>query len=242
VPHPSTGEAVSERFVVDDNRCFAFIGRSVLADIEHKIEEARKHQRTKINIIGTKEFGKSHVIAALVARMMQVYLMHVNPDGHQKSPSAGTLGDAIRRAVLFLPKAGDLCDSRGAYLRDSMLMAFGGDDTQLREIANLGTDVDVLLAWLRNSVDFDLVIDQYNDLKETERPTERSRQIKGCELVEALENIAHARGCLVIKGFSANNDISLYMETKEKNSLCIPCYGGMSDEVQLLPLMLCNCE
>jgi hypothetical protein len=225
IPHPSLSGEVSPRFAFErDTGDFMFMGRLSLGKLIAGLTEAKD---TKVNVLGTKTYGKSHIIAAYVAKRMQ---------SHFK-------GDANARPVLFLPKCGDLAKHRALYLKDAMLLAFAADDKQLAEIAALPKETEELLRWL-NTKTFDVVADQGNDIEEDCRLGADVKQ-KTKHILERLEDIVLSQGCKIVIGYSANNEIMRLKFFKERTETDLEFYGGFEEKVcaslRLFVCWLCVC-
>jgi hypothetical protein len=208
VPHPCISLARSPRFTFDDDGQFSFMGRTALTDLTSQLDSAQNC--AVCNVLGTKEFGKSHLLAAYVAKRMQACFL--------KKEKA--------RPVIFLAKCGDLIESRATYLQEAMALAFAGDAGVLDTIARLSTDFVTLLDWLNNR-EFDVVADQCNDLFEPLH----SHDADGREAIQRIVKELGTRAGFTINGFSANNEIIKLFKNKERSHLDVELYGGLNDEV-----------
>ena len=207
VPHPSLTD-VSPRFDFDKGTgCFQFMGRQALQKLKDHINNTTN--RSTVNILGTKFYGKSHIIAAYAAQRMQVCF--------KKEKGAIPL--------LFLPKLGDLAKLKPQYLKKAMLLTFAGDETLLPQIAEL-EEIDELLNWLKPKI-FDVAADQGNDIEEKQGKAEEDAR----ELMTQLMGIVSNHKRTIMTGYSANNEIIKIKFTKERTETDFEFYGGFDEEV-----------
>ena len=116
VPFPFPyGTKPEDRFLLDDEGNFEFMGRVVLPQLVTAIETSiTKKETLPINVYGTKGYGKSHIIAAVVVLLMK------KKDG---------------LPVLFLPQVRDMASLDAfKYLRAAALLTFATNDNVTREI------------------------------------------------------------------------------------------------------------
>jgi len=214
IPHPSL-TAVSPRFTFLSKGKFEFMGRSVLKRLTDCVNDANASDGNKvvINVMGTKFYGKSHLIAAFVLQQMQAYFN----------------GSANARPILFLPKCGDLAEYQAVYLKRAMLLAFSADEKQLAEIATLPAETNALLTWLSNRV-FDVAADQGNDIHEKNWLSDNQQQAaKG--ILRSLKQMVSDHKCCIVTGYSANNEIMTVKFYKERTEVDLLFYGGLEGEV-----------
>jgi hypothetical protein len=213
VPHPSLSPRVSPRFDRDTNGVFQFMGRLTLEQLEAALVDFKQ---PVMNLMGTKFFGKSHILAAYVAKRMQAYFNDKNNE----------------RPILFLPKCGDLASAPTSYLKDAMLLAFAADDELLAEVAQLPEDTATQREWLEDKT-FDLIADQGNDIQEKNTRLSDEEKKEARTIVASLTDIVSHRDCFALTGYSANNEI-MQVLPKERSELDIEFYGGLEEKVRLL--------
>ena len=212
LPHPSLTGIVSPRFTFEpETGLFSFMGRLALQKLIDDVASARF---PVINILGTQNFGKSHIIAAYVTLRMQACFKR--------------LKDA--RPILFLPKCGDLATLQELYLKDAMLLAFAADDELLAEIAGLPEKTASLLQWLKGKT-FDVAADQGNDIQEKSLMDPDKLKLAKFTMA-ALEKIVTSTQCRIMTGYSANNEIMTMKFHKERNEFDITFFGGLEVKVQ----------
>jgi hypothetical protein len=163
--------------------------------------------------MGTKFYGKSHLIAAYVLQRMKAHFTRpkeVHP-------------------ILFLPKCGDLADFQEVYLKRAMLLAFSADEEQLTEIATLPANTEALLKWLGDKV-FDVAADQGNDIQEKNHLTPAKKDHAN-NIMDQLKMIVSDHKCFIMTGYSANNEIMKLKFFKERTEVDLLFDGGFENEV-----------
>jgi hypothetical protein len=215
IPHPSICCNLSDRFI-DYNLeegFFTFMGRAVLTKLIDGIQQRRS---SKISVLGTKHYGKSHMLAAYVAQRMQDCFAPTQADGRTTRP------------VIFIPKCSEFALSPNTDLQQAMMLSFATVEGALEEIVMLEGE-DALIAWLERR-EFDVVVDQANDLEPAERllRVPEASKARASELLVKLETICRAKNppCFILRGFSANNQILKILESQENVDTKIMFYGG----------------
>ena len=213
VPYPCIFGGASNRFKIEsESDCFSFMGRLALDKLVTGIDEAKKNKKSIVNVLGTKFFGKSHIIAAYVAMRMQAC--------HTRN----------ERPIIFLPYCSSLGKYGGGYLKYAMTLAFAANDNALSAIAQL-ENTDDMFSWLQGK-QFDVAADQRNAIAEklTEITEEEKKVAR--DILNRLTMIVTANKCTIMSGFSANNEIMTKFYDKERaNEHDILFYGGF-DEVR----------
>ena len=161
VPFPFPfGTKPKDRFLLDKNGNFEFMGRVVLPQLMNTIEKAIESKETlPINVYGTRGYGKSHIIAAVVVLLMK---------------KKGGL------PVLFLPQVRDMADSDPLpYLRAAALLTFASAAASDAQIMSDIEDSDSLsaLTLVISKHQFILVADQLNSLEEDSRIADDKKKL-----------------------------------------------------------------
>ena len=138
---PSPFSSLPKRFEIDSEHKWFYAGREKFADLVKKFESERWGlDRSALWIYGTKGYGKSHLLAALVC-----YLISRN------------------QRVVYLHDCRECLRNPVGYMRAAMLFAWG-DDTNIQErIIPLDT-MDSICNFLNAREDFIFIIDQLNVL------------------------------------------------------------------------------
>lgn len=202
LPFPSiSGTLPADRFALDDNDAFDFMGRLAVTSVLNEIE--RRDRRPTINVYGTKGYGKSHILAAAVVQLIQI------PENR----------------VVFLPHARDLAKTPKTYLQDALALAFGRDADAIGRIADCDS-VQSLLDVCATLSSFILVVDQMNSLEEDSKLWEASK-VQAHDIVKTL---CDSRNCTVaVKGFSANNQTMIAYYETQKSERSLAMFGGFED-------------
>ena len=202
LPFPCISDSPVDRFAFNDVGDFCFMGRVSLPTIHAEIERMSKTKR--VNIYGTKGYGKSHIIAAIVAQMMK----------DNKNP------------VVFLPHAGDLAATPMTYLQGALALAFARDAKLLDQIARCDS-VDQLICVVKCLPSFVLVVDQMNSLEESSSLDMGAKP----RAIEIISNLQDTINCIVcVKGFSANNRTMILQEETQRSERDLVYFGGFTSE------------
>jgi len=189
-----------DRFVLDQDGTFMFMGR---LRVESVLEEIAKGG-SPINIYGTKGYGKSHIIAAVVAQLMQ------NPETY----------------VVFLPHARNLAKTPMTYLRSALCLAFVRDEEVLLRIASCNT-VPELLAAVEVLDQFILVVDQMNSLEDDSKLRKEDKDV-AYDIIGKLSDVGNCKLC--VKGFSANNQTMIAYHETQTGERNLAFFGGFDGE------------
>ena len=162
LPFPFVGLAVPTRFEIDpgDNEDnWFFMGRERFAELLKTLEHVRRRRNlTTLWVYGSKGYGKSHLLAALVC-----YLT------------------SQKERVVYIPDCRECLKDPVSYVRTAMLFAWGDDKIMQREINTLDTQdkITKFFTELCRHGDAVFVIDQLNALAELEEDGYTSRNKKG---------------------------------------------------------------
>lgn len=200
LPFPCISDSPVDRFTFNDAGDFRFMGRVSLPTIYAEIEKVAMTKR--VNIYGTKGYGKSHIIAAIVAQMMK----------------------DNRNPVVFLPHAGDLAATPVTYLQGALALAFARNAESLDQIARCDS-VDQLLCVVKGLPSFVLVVDQMNSLEELSSLDKGARP-RAIEIINRLQDTIKCIVC--VKGFSANNRTMILQEETQRSERDLVYFGGFT--------------
>ena len=210
LPFPSAiRDLPIDRFQLSDRK-FKYMGREPFTQIESeilKVVDART-----LNVYGTKGYGKSHIIAAVVLKLMQ---------------------DSSKR-VVFLPHARDLAKAPAPYLKQALSLAFARDEEKLEEIAGLD-EVAQLVRWVKRQV-FILVVDQMNSIEDDSKMSLDDKRFANATIKDVF-----GTSQLTVYGFSANNQTMVQQQVTQRSERDVRLFGGFS-EVRTVDLLLCTCS
>lgn len=202
LPFPCISDSPVDRFTFNDAGDFNFMGRLVQPTIYAEIKRTSKTKR--VNIYGTKGYGKSHIIAAIVVQMMKENW----------------------KPVVFLPHAGDLAATPMSYLQGALALAFVRDADSLDQIARCDS-VEQLLHVVKGLPSFVLVVDQMNSLEESSS-LDKAAKPRAIEIINMLQDTIKCIVC--VKGFSANNRTMILREETQRSERDLVYFGGFTSD------------
>jgi len=158
LPFPFVGTAVPERFKVGDGdeSDWFYVGRerfTELLDLLRIVQRRRDH--SALWVYGTKGYGKSHLLAALVC-----YLV------------------AQKERVVYIPDCWKCIDNPVDYVRAAMLFAWADDPTIQDEIITLNTR-EMIYRFFQRQKKSIFVIDQMNAFGESDNGEDKDGGLKG---------------------------------------------------------------
>ena len=187
------------RFKIDELGAFSYMGRVAFRGVLSHVNDKSRGVSPKINLYGTKGYGKSHIIVAAVFLLLK--------EGHR---------------VVFFPHARDFAlENSYEYLRAALVMAFADDDDALAEIENCLT-VDDLTEWARYQ-DFILIVDQLNSLEEDSKIS-ADKKSRAQRILDDL-----SPNHVYLRSFSANNLTSVVFANTQRSERDILLFGGFDD-------------
>jgi chromosomal replication initiation ATPase DnaA len=149
LPFPFVGPFLPTRFKPDSGSGsegnWFYVGREKFVELLDRLRDVRKsHNRSALWVYGTKGYGKSHLLAALVC--------YLTAQGER---------------VVYIPDCRECAKKPVAYVRAAMLFAWADDKTIQDEIITLDTQekIENFLDCHLNAI---FCIDQVNGFAETE--------------------------------------------------------------------------
>ena len=168
LPFPFPGSK-SARFAIDHEGYFSYVGRTRFSSTLDELDKTGHEINLEVNLYGTKGYGKSHILAAIVVwRIMK------------------------GKRVVYIPLARSMAKSPFDYLRDSLIMAFAEDDDKLDQI-DLCSDINSLVTWAW-SESFELYVDQFNSLEESSKISEKEKEVCRSLLARLSAKRLYVRG------------------------------------------------
>ncbi|EXX67380.1 uncharacterized protein OCT59_004648 [Rhizophagus irregularis] len=204
LPYPYIGEKLPiDRFAIDNNRYFNFMGRKEFRNILETINKLRSGTGyMKLFVYGTVGYGKSHILSAIACFLFRT-----------------------GRRVVFLPDCRQLAVDPVDYTKSALFLAYHDDDAKINEInscENFENIVDFCKK-LQFKEKLYFIVDQMNALDELDN-TGVSLKIK--QQINKMSNYHY-----YIMSFSANNKTILhYLMQKQTGELKIKLYGGFNEE------------
>jgi hypothetical protein len=152
LPFPFVGPAVPTRFRAnaDSENSWFYVGRETFMKLLGRLRYVQNApDRTALWVYGTKGYGKSHLLAALVC-----YLA------------------AQGERVVYIPDCRECVKRPVAYVRAAMLFAWADDKTMQDEIITLNTQGEIEHFFERHS-NLTFFIDQVNGFEEQDNDVKR---------------------------------------------------------------------
>jgi len=158
LPFPFVGGRVPDRFHVnddDDERNWFYTGREKFVELFDEFEHIRKDpRRGDLTIYGTRGYGKSHLLAALVCHLA-----------------------AREVKVVYIPDCRTFVRTPVEDMMSAMLFAWADDKSKQQKIMALDTE-DKISLFFKAERDVILVIDQVNALEKEESDNEFTANVK----------------------------------------------------------------
>ncbi|CAG8624233.1 4022_t:CDS:2, partial [Scutellospora calospora] len=202
-PYPGSNKPV-DRFVIDVDGFFTFMGRKKFNSVLDKIKEFRSSTGyMRMFIYGTVGYGKSYILTAIACFLIR-----------------------IGKRVVYLPDCRELALDPIIYIKSALFLTYVDDDAKTSKI-NTCESFDQIIKFCR-SLDETLyfIVDQMNaldDYNDTGINPEKKLQVK--ENIDKL-----CLGHFYIKSSSANNYAVLHLKQKQTNEKKITLYGGFDEE------------
>ena len=205
LPFPFVGQTVPGRFRVngkDNERNWFYMGREKFTELRERFERLRSDTTLSTLIIyGTRGYGKSHLLAALVC-----YLA------------------AQKGKVVYIPDCREFMKEPVPYIIAAMLLAWADDNSKQQIIMTLDTQ-EKIYQFFKGQKKVVFVIDQVNALQKEGDDDEYTAN-KKARLHEWLQHLM-ARHKAVLSS-SANNHSILNQAQKQSSNDVMNVYGGLT--------------
>ena len=212
LPFPFVGSEVPVRFKLDneakegseaevDNEAevyWPYAGRTMFETLVKNLKRVRKsHQLTTVWLYGTRGYGKSHLMAALVC-----YLA------------------AQDERVVYIPDCRALLKNPVEYVQAAMLFAWANDIPTQKEIMTLDTQKEIEDFFWPEKIVF--VIDQMNALKTSNTSSEAKKRTVLYNWI-----LRFTAGHKSVFSSSANYDEYHDQKREQTSNLVVRAYGGL---------------
>ena len=205
LPFPFIGSAMPNRFQVssnDNEKNWFYMGREKFAKLRDRFEDILDDvTHSDVTLYGTKGYGKSYLLAALVCYW--------------------AAGD---RKVVYIPDCQYFIENPVKYMISAMLFAWADDKSQQQKIMTLKTLEDIYL-FFQAQGDVIFVIDQLNALQGGENDNAHTASQKA-KLLQWLDSVIATYKAICSS--SANNYSILNNAPKQTNSDMMNVYGGLT--------------
>lgn len=205
LPFPFVGQTVPGRFRVngkDDERNWFYMGREKFTELRERFEHLRSDIRLSTLIIyGTRGYGKSHLLAALVC-----YLA------------------AQEEKVVYIPDCREFMKQPVPYIIAAILFAWADDNSKQQMIMTLDTQ-EKIHQFFKRQKKVVFVIDQVNAFQTGENDKEYTAN-KKARLHEWLQDLMAPHKAVLSS--SANNHSILNEAQKQSSNDVMNVYGGLT--------------
>jgi Cdc6-like AAA superfamily ATPase len=220
---PFVGKPLPSRFDIDKEHKWSYMGRERFTELLNEVEEPWLSNRSALWVYGTRGYGKSHILAALVYY----------------------LSDTEKR-IVYIPDCRACVPNAIPYLQAAMLFAWADDENKKEEIMRLKT-WEKIYDFFQNSESFGnsreliFVIDQMNALAESDEDS-HIQKTKKANLCDWLERFR--AGHKAILSTSANDKTYLQRSQRQTTETTIRVYGGFTpvSSNNIAEAGLSNCE
>jgi len=206
LPFPFIGDVTPNRFDVDDKteeKSWSYMGREKFAELVREFEYIRSRSGwSTLYVYGTRGYGKSHLLAALVCVLA-----------------------AREVKVVYIPDCRELVRNPVSYMRAAMLFAWTGDESKQQNIMALENEEDIY-RFFEDQVDVIFVIDQLNALDIRKTDDTRTANKKG-DLYNGLDRCTSRHKAIFSS--SANNHTLLSTAIKQSSKKWMYVYGGLTE-------------
>jgi hypothetical protein len=200
IPFPFISVGTPNRFTLDEKHRWRYTGREKFAELLSELRLVQKETKYKrLWVYGTRGYGKSHLLAALVC-----YLA------------------ALGKRVIYIPGCRSCLENPVDYLRKAMLFAWTDKATQ-DEILTLNTK-EKIQNFLGRQRKVLFVIDQMNELSEVK--TKRGTKYKQEKLLTWIYTLISSHKAVVTS--SANFQEYLKRQISQNYDRTMDVYGGLT--------------
>ena len=205
LPFPFVGQIVPGRFQVngkDNEKNWFYVGREKFSKLRKKFERIRDSpQHSSLTLYGTRGYGKSHLLAALVCCLA-----------------------AREEKVVYIPDCREFMIQPIPYIRAAILFAWADDEIEQQRIVALDNQEEIN-RFFQDQNDVVFVIDQLNAL-EKEDGDDPPTINKKADLREWLQGL-QATGKALLSS-SANNHSIHNKAPKQSSNELMNVYGGLT--------------
>jgi hypothetical protein len=203
IPFPmGSSHFPADRFELSEQQTFAYLGRQQFLALERRasgLGTDRENWRKRLDVYGTKGYGKSHMLAALACFLMK------------------------RRRVVYIANCAQLAEhSPWRYVAQALRLTFG-DKTETQMTISEFKDASGVIDFCRAQENLLFIVDQYKSVKPGGRVAEPLRS----EATKLLSDCIGEHP--EVRGYSANNDVIRDTESKQSSPARLTLFGGYSE-------------
>ena len=208
---PFVNDTVPTRFGIDNENKWFYMGREIFTELLNEVQKPWLPNRSSLWVYGTRGYGKSHLLAALV------YCL-----------------SATKKRIVYIPDCRGCLNDPIPCIRAAMLFAWADDESKKGEIMTLKTWAEIYeffqncrYASFRGSRERELifVIDQMNALAQL-NVDDDSEKTNKANLRDWLRKFT--AGHKAIFSTSANYTTFLQRSKRQTTEVTIRVYGGFT--------------
>jgi len=202
-PFPFVGKTRQGRFNIDEEseeKFWSYMGREKFAELVTLFNEVRRSTAySALYVYGTRGYGKSHLLAALVCLL-----------------AAG------KDRVVYIPDCRECFPNPVLYMKHAMLFAWADDESKQQDIIAMNTEKEIY-EFFEGREDVVFVIDQLNAL---DTHKDKSRADQKDHLSRWLEYLLLFHKAVLSS--SANNHAILNEMPRQTTKKMMYVYGGLT--------------
>jgi hypothetical protein len=198
LPFPFVGATIPKRFNIGHDNMWFYMGREKFMELLNTLDEPWRKDRAALWVYGTRGYGKSHLLAALVCLL-----------------------SARKERVVYIPDCRDCLKAPTLYFRAAMLLTWADDDDMQKKIINLSTMEQIHVFFKKHRAIF--VIDQMNTLEVSKN--DKNADKKKC-LDDWLEHFRV--GHKAVLSCSANYQTYLELSQNDTTDYTLTVHGGLT--------------
>ena len=206
---PFVNDTVPTRFGIDNENKWFYMGREIFTELLNEVQKPWLPDRSSLWVYGTRGYGKSHLLAALV------YCL-----------------SAMKKRIVYIPDCRGCLIDPIPYIQAAMLFAWADDESKKEEIMALNTWTEIYgffydfrYASSGDSRELIFVIDQMNALAELDGDSD-SRKTNKANLDDWLMKFTADHKAIF--STSANYTTFLQRSRRQTTEVTIRVYGGFT--------------
>jgi NACHT domain len=223
LPFPFVGSIVPKRFKPDseDDCNWFYMGRERFVELLVGLRLTQwRIDRTAFWVYGTKGYGKSHLLAALVCYLVADQ-ERAQKERAQKEPAK----KEKKERVVYIPDCRECVKDQVAYIQAAMLSAWADDDSAQQTIMTLESMEGIYKFFQNTEDDVIFIIDQINGCQKKPGDDDKTAQNKA-ELLDWLTRF-RANHTAILSA-SANYKSYLVTVGTETTEETMRVYGGLT--------------
>lgn len=251
LPFPYLGTKAPSRFLLDENRCIRFMGRTGYANLREKvlqlgraIDDRRRlrglppldelplpkraaFDSVELALWGTLGSGKSYMLTALTCDLLSFF--------------KGSVVDGLqRRRVVYLPDSGEILEDLQKYsasqgvqpVQNALFLSYADEEEALHRILKI-SDISSAISFFeeeaKRGVRIYLIVDQKNALEEHKEDSPAALALKA-HADSFIKSLSVTDKHMLVIGASANSTNTAKWYSKQITTTLVFHHGGLDDE------------